>query len=191
MAKAMVSLLIDDLIDFYSFNRAMGAKQIVQTVDLIIDNYPSFTPEDFIICFNNIKLGKYGKLYEGIDGAKILDMIHQYDTERDEDLMEYHKNRNKELNSGLLHESIIEVIKPIVQRIEETKKTEINLEIKPPVPREITEDEVIVQEILKEFDVLHSKKGHTNEVIRTISYKNEIIDQGKYLEIKLEEMKLI
>ena len=64
--------VLNDLIDFFNVGKSIGAVQVAQTVDLIIDEYYFFKPDDFKLCFNRAKKGLYGKVYDRIDGAVIL-----------------------------------------------------------------------------------------------------------------------
>lgn len=184
-AKAMLIVLINDLLDFFNYNRTMTINQIGQTIELIIDNYGAYTPEDFKICFNAIKIGKYGKFYEGIDGGKILEMIKQYDIERDQDLINYRQKENKNFNTGNIHHSVASILKPIFDK--KNEKVNMNLIITEPRPR--TEHEILIQEIMQEFDLLHKNKPYNEkETFKTIPYngKNLMIDQ--FVNLRLEEL---
>lgn len=64
--------VLNDLIDFFNVGKSIGAVQVAQTVDLIIDEYYFFKPDDFKLCFNRAKKGLYGKVYDRIDGGKQL-----------------------------------------------------------------------------------------------------------------------
>jgi len=41
-------------------------------------------PEDFKLCFNNAKTGKYGQLYNRLDGSVIFEWLNNYQNERAE-----------------------------------------------------------------------------------------------------------
>ena len=60
----------------------MGQEQLVQTIQLIIEDFYYFNIEDFKLCFNNAKRGKYGKIYDRIDGNVIYGWIEAYANER-------------------------------------------------------------------------------------------------------------
>ena len=74
--------VLNDLIDFFNVGKSIGAVQVAQTVDLIIDEYYFFKPDDFKLCFNRAKKGLYGKVYDRIDGAVILEWLGRYEKER-------------------------------------------------------------------------------------------------------------
>lgn len=79
---AVMTILINDLIDFFSVGKTMGQNQIVSTIKLIVEDFYYLKIEDFKLCFNNAKRGKYGKVYDRIDGNVIYDWIIQYNQER-------------------------------------------------------------------------------------------------------------
>ena len=74
--------VLNDLVDFFNVGKSIGAVQVAQTVDLIIDEYYFFKPDDFKLCFNRAKKGLYGKVYDRIDGAVILEWLGRYEKER-------------------------------------------------------------------------------------------------------------
>ena len=56
--------------------------QIDQTADMILDEFPQFKIADLIYTFKQAKKGAFGKIYEGLDGMKILEWIRQVFDER-------------------------------------------------------------------------------------------------------------
>ena len=75
--------VLNDLVDFFNVGKSIGAVQVAQTVDLIIDEYYFFKPDDFKLCFNRAKKGLYGKVYDRIDGAVILEWLGRDEKERE------------------------------------------------------------------------------------------------------------
>lgn len=80
--RAFMVNMLNDLIDFFNVGKSMGALQVAQTADLVIEEYYYLKPDDFKLCFNRAKKGYYGKLYDRIDGQVILGWLASYDTER-------------------------------------------------------------------------------------------------------------
>lgn len=60
----------------------MGQDQLVQTIRLIVEDFYYFNIEDFKLCFNNAKRGRYGKVYDRIDGNIIYEWLQKYSEER-------------------------------------------------------------------------------------------------------------
>jgi len=87
--------VLNDLIDFFNVGKSIGAVQVAQTVDLIIDEYYFFKPDDFKLCFNRAKKGLYGKVYDRIDGAVILEWLGRYEKERGAMAMDDSINNSK------------------------------------------------------------------------------------------------
>ena len=87
--------VLNDLIDFFNVGKSIGAVQVAQTVDLIIDEYYFFKPDDFKLCFNRAKKGLYGKVYDRIDGAVILEWLGRYEKERGSMAMDDSINNSK------------------------------------------------------------------------------------------------
>ena len=80
--QALLVVLVNDLVGFFSVGKTMGQSQLVQTVQLIIEDYYYLNIEDLKLCFNNAKKGLYGKVYDRVDGNIILGWLQQYAAER-------------------------------------------------------------------------------------------------------------
>jgi hypothetical protein len=78
----MVSLQIQDLLDFFGFKNSMNANQILDTAEFIVDSYDNFSLRAIQHCFNMLKKGDppFDKeLYNTLNGAKILRFLKEYD----------------------------------------------------------------------------------------------------------------
>lgn len=80
--RALLTLIINDLLDFLNVGKTMGGQQIAQTIMMIEQEYYYLTLEDFKICFDTGKRGDYGQLYDRIDGQIILDWLARYAEDR-------------------------------------------------------------------------------------------------------------
>lgn len=76
--QAFLVTAVNDLLDFFNLGKTMSGEQVVQTVQFIILDYWMLKPEDFKLCFDNMKRGKYGTLYNRIDGSIILESLKTY-----------------------------------------------------------------------------------------------------------------
>ena len=90
----MVNIIID-LVMFFNVGKTMKDTQAAQTADLIIEEFYFFKPDDFKLCFNRAKKGLYGKVYDRIDGAVILEWLGRYDQERGSIAMDDSINNSK------------------------------------------------------------------------------------------------
>lgn len=79
---AILTILFNDVIDFFSVGKSMGQSQLVSTIQLVVEDFYYLNIEDFKLCFNNAKRGVYGKIYDRIDGNVIYGWIAQYAQER-------------------------------------------------------------------------------------------------------------
>lgn len=79
---AILTIMFNDLIDFFSVGKTMGQSQLVSTIQLVIEDFYYLNIEDFKLCFNNAKRGVYGKIYDRVDGNIIYDWISRYAQER-------------------------------------------------------------------------------------------------------------
>lgn len=161
----------------------MSGEQISQCSDLILDCYKDiYKVEDFVRCFKNIKLLKYGKFYEGIDGGKIIEMISQYDIEREQEIMEYHKKKSEDFKKQpvIWDEKITEKISEKVKEIGVVKSLE---------PRKIerTEEQKIFDVYFKEFDKLYDKQGGNKGVFRFVTYKQKKLNVQEYVNLRFKE----
>lgn len=174
----MVVKQIIELTEFFNFARTMNIDQVSQTADLVIELYPIYTPEDFILCFKNIKTLKYGKFYEGIDGSKILEMVRAYDIDRDEQLMEY---RRKEANAykaqgKTLEPAIYEAAKGIIEKPKPQ-----------PTPIPVNEYDQIMQGYMSEFDKMFTHQNPFAKGIRFVNYAGKDMDMATFCNKRFEE----
>lgn len=81
-ARASVVYLIIDVLDFFNPSETMNDRQVATTADLILEEYPYMQTDDLKLCFRNAMKGKYGKLYNRIDGQIIMGWLREYNRER-------------------------------------------------------------------------------------------------------------
>ena len=79
-----ISLLIIDLQKFFDTKRKLGEDQIYETSALILSEYSWLTLYEIAFCFKEGKLGKYGKVYDRLDGSIILEWLKAWDQRRTE-----------------------------------------------------------------------------------------------------------
>lgn len=182
-ANAFISFILTDLVMSFNVGKTMNEAQIIEATKLLQQDYYFLKPSELKYCFNNAKMGKYGQLYDRIDMAVIFGWIEKYLEERIEIVVLENKNKNNEYNSGLMHESVAESLKSVF--VEEIKP------VVKPTQREWTEREKIVQDIFKEFDLLHREKPYKpNESLRMVSYNGQELSQDEYLLLRINELGL-
>jgi hypothetical protein len=80
-AKALLSMIIIETVDFFNVGKTMSDRQIAQTIDLILEDYFEYKPDFFVLCFNRAKKGAYGKSFDRIDGQIIFEWLAQFEYE--------------------------------------------------------------------------------------------------------------
>ncbi len=82
LAVNLVTLHLIEFSDFLNVSRPMTMPQIKMTAELIVDTFPTLKIADLIYTFKQAAAGKFGPLYESIDGTKICAWIEQVLSER-------------------------------------------------------------------------------------------------------------
>ncbi len=117
--------MVSDVTQFVNVGKTMNAAQVTETVGLIVKHYTHLKPEDFKLCFEGIKTGKYGQLYDRFDGQIILHCLNVYDQERDFVAAEINSNQNEEFKMHSSQPLLPEKILPDDTRYNESFKTNI------------------------------------------------------------------
>lgn len=81
--NAIMVKWMNSFIRFYSTSGSMDAIQVADTINLIRDEYPHYTQEDFKLFFNLARKGYFGQVYGRIDGEVIMNWLKKYDIHRD------------------------------------------------------------------------------------------------------------
>ena len=152
----------------------MSDIQIGQTAGLIIELYHHFKAEDIALCFKNIKILKYGKLYEGLDGSKILDFINTYDLERQNEIIKLKMEENKShtaLNFNDYPKAYVEALVKIGAEIKQKSQSQEHLSIRS------RETLIRYKELKFDFDEIAKQQNKIYE----IEYEGEIINFNQYI----------
>lgn len=192
--QAVLVLLLTDVIDFFSVGKSMSDGQVAETIKLILKEFFYFKIDDFKLCFDRAKTGKYGKVYDRIDGNIIFEWLELYDFERLEEIErirtdQHEKIIKEDLSAGWTEESK-QMISKIVSSFEQVKK---EISIEPRILKKQTDADRIIQSWLKKFDSICYKqlKWIRNEkgdpVGRFIKISGKMLDMNQYLKYKLEQ----
>ena len=60
IARAVLVIIMDDMLDFFNAGNDMNDTQVAMTVDFILEEYPYMQTDDITLCFRNAMKGKYG-----------------------------------------------------------------------------------------------------------------------------------
>ena len=77
-----INMWLLDLNKFVNAKYKMDENQIIQTAEMIASTYYYFKISEFYFALKCIKMGIRGKLYESLDGMKVMEWLQQYDNER-------------------------------------------------------------------------------------------------------------
>lgn len=191
--KAALVKLFEDFLNFVNLGKTMDSFQLVQTVELILEYYKHLSLLDFKLFFKRLKLGDYGKFYDRVDGAVILDGLIRYTEEKASIIRngnsDYHiQNKGK----NILEKAPVKVQDVIIEAFKEKDK-EISTLFKPNYgdlndlneSRIKTESEIRVNRWIKQFDNLYYKFGVVNG-IRYLKINNQLFTFDKFIERKFE-----
>ncbi|WP_017258416.1 hypothetical protein [Pedobacter arcticus] len=154
---AALTILITDVADFFNVGKNFNASQIQSTVYLMIECYPYFKIDDFVICFNTGKKGHYGKRYDSMDGNILLDWLNMYDDKRSADIeaLRASEKKTQELELVKLHAGtdkkpfeLPQEIKDFINRPPDNRRKEI----KPPADIENPIKEILVDKAKRDIE---------------------------------------
>jgi hypothetical protein len=74
----LVSFMILQTARFFNLGNNLSEEQALETAYLMLQNYPHETIEDFTLMFREAKKGKYGELYNRLDGQIIFKWMEKY-----------------------------------------------------------------------------------------------------------------
>ena len=82
VARAAVAWLLTDARDFFNVAQKMSDTQVAQTVDLVLEEFPHLQTDDLKLCLRRAMKGRYGRVYNRLDGQMMLQWLYAYDAER-------------------------------------------------------------------------------------------------------------
>jgi len=181
VVNKLLASSIDQLQIYFNLERQMTLPQIEMTIDIIKENFYYFSAEDFSKCFRAAMSGKYGKIYNRIDGAVIMDWLRTYDIERTEKIVQEQMQKNTEQNKEIMStESFNVAIKKIIDEL--TAKTKRNQ----PEPY-VSKRTPFENQVIKEYDKLRGTKQFATyngkqmdfEMYRAVRFQEEMSNQGQ------------
>lgn len=187
LAKAFLTAIITDLVMFFNVGKTMNQSQVVQVVEMIQTDCYFLKPSELKYCFDNAKTGKYGTVYDRIDGNVIFGFIDKYLEERMGIVHFENERQHEEYKRGgfEVSETVAEALKNIDFKTVD-KPSLPKAKYVPKVPENDTE--VFIQSLFKEFDEIYGKHPvGENRGKRFIEYGKLIVDQDEFIDVKLKE----
>lgn len=179
--QKILKTAIDQLQTYFSLDRVMTPYQIEMTVEIIDENFYYFSPEDFRKCFRGAMSGKYGKIYNRLDGAVIMEWLRAYDIERTELIVKEQMQKNKEEAKEIMSDdSFNSAMKKIMDELDSKNKR------KDPEAYE-SKLSPFEKQVITEFDKLRGQSRFATyqgkemdfDTFRMIRYGEEIKNQGE------------
>lgn len=90
-ARALLSIAVCEVCDFFNVGKNMSDTQVAITVDLILEEYWYLKLEEIKYCFRRAM--RREKLYDRLDGNIIMGWLEQYDAERTEEAVRLSEQR--------------------------------------------------------------------------------------------------
>lgn len=210
--KAVLSILISDTADFLNVGKTMRADQIMQTIDLILEDYVVYKIDFFIACFNKAKKGHYGKQYDRLDGQIIFEWLTQYEYEYQAEI-----ERNRVTEKTLIEQGKISIASdqpeqklisdrdntpvPMPDYVKELIKKVAKEETMPVKVIERTPEQLIIDGFIDDFNskcqdhgsvrffVIYGAPGKSMNLQEYIEYRVIELETGWHLEKCLNEIK--
>lgn len=170
--------LINEFLDFFNVGKNMTASQVAQTVRIILQDYAVLKPDDFVLFFDRAKKGWYGKAYDRMDGAVILEWLELYMQQRNEEIEQIRVNEAKKLSRQIPDEIGV----PMPDYLKEYRdKIDINKSEKAIIPSIVSPLDDIIHNLLIEF-------GHLSNEQKTphiVEVDGKRYDKEQFLKMKL------
>lgn len=184
--KALLTLLIIDTVDFLNLGKTMNNNQVMQTVNLILEDYWHYKADHFVMCFNKAKKGYFGKNYDRIDGQIIFSWLEQFDLEFSADVEAERRNESKrhlkEINEPVSEETLTTMPDWFADSIRKMNQPK-PLEKK---PIEMTEDQKYFNGLINDFNAIHEQQGSEHGK-KFIEYNGKMVDVNEYIAIRIKE----
>jgi hypothetical protein len=126
-----LKILILELARFCNVGKNFNEFQINETVRLIREEYYYLKMDDFKLCFDWIKKGKYGTLYDRLDGAILLQTLITYTDERAMEAEKLVRIKQKEDASNLYEVFNSPALKPVLDKVHKDIKDKLIIKESP------------------------------------------------------------
>ena len=90
----LISILIIEVLEWYNVKNSMSDTQIVDVAYMVYNEFKRFNLYDIGLCFNRGKTGKYGKVYDRIDGGILFEWLTRYDIDRTGNIITIREQEN-------------------------------------------------------------------------------------------------
>ena len=95
--KEVIAEMLLELNEFSNVSRKMNPGQIIETVNMLMNEYPRLSLQEYQVFFNRIKNGYYGHLFESLDGIKIMAFMKDFYKEINNAYNEYKEEMHQNI----------------------------------------------------------------------------------------------
>ena len=82
-----IALLLIQTNKFFNVKNGLTEDILYDIAELIMTEYKHYTMYDIGLCLKMAKLGRFGKVYERLDGGVVMDWLVQYEKQRDKTII--------------------------------------------------------------------------------------------------------
>ncbi|WP_207425977.1 hypothetical protein [Pedobacter sp. SYSU D00535] len=183
--KAILTILLEEVINFLNVGKTMNDRQIATTINLIIDDYSQLKPDDFKLCFKNGMKGKYGKSYDRLDGNVIFEWLEQYLYEKESEIEMIRRNENSRLKRNSDFAIGQEgTTMPDWFKMPDKKQSEI----KSSEPRKMSDEQRLFNELINRFDGEFKRRGVESGGGRFVKFYGRMMNVEEYVNFKAAQI---
>lgn len=112
-----IELWILDLNEYFSIKIKMNNMQRQEAAVFIYQEYYYLKIPELFYVFSNAKKGRYGEIYNALDGAKILSWFRKYNEERCIEIEKLAAEQKDQVNNiyNNIPDKLVEMVKPILE----------------------------------------------------------------------------
>lgn len=75
----------------------MTAQQVIDASQILFDEFSQMKLNDVVLCFNKIKRGHYGTIYDRLDVHVIMEKMHRFQADQFEQIENFRQKENNDL----------------------------------------------------------------------------------------------
>ena len=105
-SKNIIAEMLLELNEFSNVSRKMNEGQIVETVNMLLNQYPGISLQEYQVFFNRIRSGEFGQLYESLDGIKIMAFMKDFYQEVLNAYYEFKEEKHQEIKRTEQHRDL-------------------------------------------------------------------------------------
>lgn len=196
VVRALLVGALHNLNEYFNVTKPLTEAQAVEIINLICERYPHYKLDDIKLIFNNMKVGRYGKNFNRIDGVVIFEAFGQYDDERMNRAEALSIQQHNELKKPIvidpaeINEEGREKIKALIKEVNANVTVE---DAKPRsdkyIKRGRTEMDLAVQRWFNQFDALYERqqKGKDKRGAKYAHRQGKTMNPTEYIDFKVDQ----